>query len=61
MNYQEKRQQNIDELEIKLRNNEHIKIWNVYPYRFELRERLIDNKTALEYLEECIEYINESL
>lgn len=61
MNYQELRQQKIEELETKLRNNEHVKIWNVYSYRFELRDRLVDDERALEYLQECIEFINDSL
>ena len=61
MNYQELRQQKIEELETKLRNNEHVKIWNVYPYRFELRDRLVDDERALDYLRECVDLINETL
>lgn len=61
MNYQELRQQKIEELEKKLRNNEHVKIWNVYPYRFELRDRLVDDERALDYLRECVDLINETL
>ena len=61
MNYAEIRQQKIDELEKKLRNNEHVRIWNVMPYRFELRDRLVDDENASEYLRECIDLVNESL
>tara|TARA_R100000951_G_C2652234_1_gene184731 strand:+ start:6095 stop:6280 length:186 start_codon:yes stop_codon:yes gene_type:complete len=61
MNYQELRQQKIEELETKLRNNEHVKIWNVYPYRFELRDRLVDDERASDYLRECVDLINETL
>lgn len=61
MNYQELRQQKIEELETKLRNNEHVKIWNVYPYRFELRDRLVDDERASDYLRELIDLINETL
>ena len=61
MNYQELRQQKIEELETKLRNNEHVKIWNVYPYRFELRDRLVDDERAADYLRECVDLINETL
>ena len=61
MNYLELRQQKIEELETKLRNNEHVKIWNVYPYRFELRDRLVDDERASDYLRECVDLINETL
>ena len=61
MNYQELRQQKIEELETKLRNNEHVKIWNVYPYRFELRDRLVDDERASDYLRELVDLIHETL
>ena len=61
MNYEELKQQKIDELEKKLRNNEHVRIWNVMPYRFELRERLKDNERASEYLRECIDLAKDTI
>ncbi len=60
MNFEELRERQIDELEIKLRNNQHVRIWNVIPYRFELLKRLVDDERATEYLRECIEFANES-
>ena len=61
MNYEELKHQKIDELEKKLRNNEHVRIWNVMPYRFELRERLKDNERASEYLRECIDLAKDTI
>ena len=61
MNFQEIKQREIDELEKKLRNNEHVRIWNVMPYRFELRERLKDDKNASEYLRECIDLAKDTI
>ena len=61
MNFQEIKQREIDELEKKLRNNEHVRIWNVMPYRFELRERLKDNERASEYLRECIDLAKDTI
>ena len=61
MNFQEIKQREIDELEKKLRNNERVRIWNVMPYRFELRERLKDNERASEYLRECIDLVKDTI
>ena len=61
MNYAEIREQRIDELEKKLRNNEYVRVWNVMPYRFELRDRLVDDERASEYLRECIDLANDTI
>ena len=61
MNYAELKQQRIDELEKKLRNNEYVRVWNVIPYRFELRDRLVDDERASEYLRECIDLANDTI
>lgn len=61
MNYEELKQQKIDELEKKLRNNEYVRVWNVMPYRFELRDRLKDNERASEYLRECIDLAKDTI
>ena len=61
MNHEELKEQKINEYEQKLRNNEQVKPFWVFPYRFELRERLKDDENASYELEKLIDFVNESL
>jgi hypothetical protein len=61
MNYEELKEMKTDDLERKILNNQPVSRFAVYPYRKELRKRLQFNTNALEYLEELIESVNETL
>jgi len=61
MRYDYLREKKVLEYASKIRNNEHVSRFAVYPYRFELREELKDDENASHYLESLIESALESL
>ena len=61
MNYDQLKELRISEYEEKIRNNEQVSRFAVYPYRDELRELLKDDEKASEYLEQLVESALESL
>lgn len=61
MNYEEIRQRDIEQIAEQLRNNEPVKRFQMFPYRFELREMLAGDEDALMYLENLVDSVNESI
>ena len=61
MSYEELADWKIQELERKIRNNESVSRWSVYPHRTELRRLLKDDEEASQYLELLIESAEDSM
>ena len=61
MNYEEIRQRDIEQIAEQLRNNEPVKRFQMFPYRFELGEMLAGDEDALMYLENLVDSVNESI